>query len=288
MRTIEWKKRNGTMEAHCIYSVEEAKRLGVKYLDNWRDGEIGDWVATDDECVVQVLRASRDSRDRKLIGTCTMTTNSWSKKCKLDTQHRQSRYSINGKVRNDTPKHMTASLSEFCILVAAGIPPEEAYLKVFYERNTGKTQSNTYVKRRAKKLMEAPIVQRKIQESLGDDMDKLGLTRDWILRRYKSQIETGENESAIATMLNKLSQFRGMDGQAPVLPNLPAIPQETLDKLARTVGFSPITVSNEVEPKESKIVSNGPITDAEVEERKDNEEVYTHVGPVGAFNPDAD
>lgn len=286
MRTVEWKKRNGTMACHSIYSVEEANRLEIKYLDDWREGEIGDWVKTDDGCVVEVLRCSRDPRDRKIIGTCTMTTNAWSKKCRLDTQERESRYSINGKLRNDTPKHLTANISHFVSLVVAGYTPEEAYMQAFYTKNTGKKAPNTYVRRRVKKLMESPVVKQEIQKQLGDKMDEVGLTQDWILRRYKSLIETGKNEAAIVSALNKCASMQGMEGKGDAPMQLPPIPQATLDKLAQVAGYKPTTSSEEEEPEE-KIVANGPIEDAELEERKDDEAICTHVGPSGAFDPDA-
>ena len=276
MRTIEWKKRNGTMAAHCIYTLAEAERLGMDYIDDWREGEIGDWVRTDDNHVVQVLRLSYDKADRKMIGTATMTTNAGSSKCKLDVEHRESRYSINGKVRNHIPKHMTADLSQFCVFVTLGISAEEAYIRAFYEKNTGKTTVNKYVKRKARELMSSEIVQKRIKEGLGNQMDKLGLTREWILRNYKSLVMEGENESAKVTALNKLSQFQGMDGQAPELPQLPAISQDTLDRLASTV---PVKAEQEDEPAPKEPVHNGPIDEAElVDERKEDETLHTTVG----------
>lgn len=288
MRTVEWKKRNGTMACHCIYSVEEADRLKLEYLKDWREGEIGDWVLTDDGFVVQVLTASRDSRDRKIIGTCTMTTNAWSKNCKLDTRERESRYSINGKVRNDNPTHMTASLAFFCTLVANGHEPEMAYIKAFYEKNTGKKIPNTYVKRRTKVLMGSDIVKQKIAEEIGDQMDKLGITREWILRKFKSLIETGSNEAAVVSALNKLSSFQGMDGNAKQLPQLPQIPQEVLDRLAKATGYTPTVASNE-EEIEPRLNHNGPIEEAKLEKEENDETLHTHVGgPSGPFDPDAE
>ena len=286
MRTIEWKKRNGTMEAHCIYTLEEANRLGVNYIDNWRDGDIGIWVKTDDGHVVQVLRINYDRAGRKLLGTATMTTNAGSKTCELNTVPRQSRYSINGKVRNHIPKHMTADLSQFCIFIIVGMDPAEAYLRAFYEKNTGKTVVNQYVKRKARELMSSEIVQTRLKEGLGNKMDDLGLTREWILRQFKYLILTGDNDSAKVTALNKLSAFQGMDGQAPVLPQLPPISQETLDKLAKRI---PVQATVEDEPQVEPTILNGDIVEAElVKEEKEDEKTHTHVGPSGPFNPDSE
>jgi len=43
-----------------IYTVEEAKEHGIEWLDNWREGQPGDWVLTDDGYVARVLKRYGD------------------------------------------------------------------------------------------------------------------------------------------------------------------------------------------------------------------------------------
>ena len=46
------------------------------YIEDWRDGRIGDWVLADDGCIIQILRAGKMMRKkghRKYLGTCTGT-----------------------------------------------------------------------------------------------------------------------------------------------------------------------------------------------------------------------
>ena len=287
MRTVEWKKRNGTMECHCLYTKEEAERLGIKYLANWRDGMIGDWVLTDDNMVVEVLRLHYDKSNRKTIGTATMTINTRSKKSSLDTETKENRFSLNGK-KHTNPIHMSANLQTFCNLIVLGTEPEEAYIRAFYSNNTGKTAINQYVKAKTRQLMSTTIVKQEIQKGLGDKLSDLGMGVEWLLNKYKRLIEHGENESAQVTALNKIASFHGLDGSKPIAPVLPPIPQSTLDKLA---GMTPVN-GVVVEEEEPLLYHNGTIDEA-VEElteesEKDNETLHTHVGgnSRGAFNPD--
>lgn len=46
---------DGTAIEFFIYTREEADKKGIKYRKNWRKGEAGDWVLTDDDYVLQVV-----------------------------------------------------------------------------------------------------------------------------------------------------------------------------------------------------------------------------------------
>lgn len=287
MRTVEWKQRNGTMACHCIYSKEEADRLGIKYKPSWRDGLINDWVLTDDGFVVQILALHYDRANRKIMRTCTMTATS-ARTGVLDTRHRDSRYSLTGKLR-DVPKKMTARLQAFCNLVCSGIPPEEAYVIAYKDTVKGERNStNQWVKRRTGELMQLPMVKEEIRKGLGDKMDDIGMTVEWILRRYKSLIESGTNESAIVTALNKVSSFQGLDGSQKAGTNIPEIPNELLERLA---GRTP--VKGEVIDEGSSIgfVTSEPIDEAKIvtnneAKEKNHEEVARTRRPSNAFDPD--
>ena len=62
-----------------MYEPEDELPQSLNVVEDWRDGHVGDWVKTDDDCVIQVLRRGRmlrtQGRDkiREYIGTCTGT-----------------------------------------------------------------------------------------------------------------------------------------------------------------------------------------------------------------------
>ena len=64
-------------QSHTVYDSKDEFPDTMKFLDNWREGDIGDWVLTDDGCVIQILRTGSFARPAKKIktlkyvGTCT-------------------------------------------------------------------------------------------------------------------------------------------------------------------------------------------------------------------------
>jgi hypothetical protein len=283
LRSIEWMQKNGTMVSHCIYTRQEAERMEMNFCQRWREGELGDWVLTDDDAVVQILRVSQcPESKRNIIGTATMTLNAGSPKALLDTAPRKSRYSLNGKAINP-PKHLTAKMETMILLIVSGVEPHDAYMQSHYGDDENKKPS-PYTKAKVKSIMSMPAVQEKIQSVLGDKLDSAGMTVEWVLRQYKSIIETGENESAQVTALGKISQFHGLDAKHQEAPlPLPQIPQATLDRLA---GHIPVNAIQEDEPQDSPVEVDQEIVDAVTEpiEGEDDEKVDIF---VGGFNPDA-
>ena len=44
---------------HKVYEDEIELPPGLSIISDWRDGEVGDWILTDDQCFVQVLRRGK-------------------------------------------------------------------------------------------------------------------------------------------------------------------------------------------------------------------------------------
>lgn len=47
------------------FTVEEAKILGIKYKEDWRNADKGDWILTSDD---KVLKSSKSDKRIKVIG----------------------------------------------------------------------------------------------------------------------------------------------------------------------------------------------------------------------------
>ena len=59
-----------------VYEKNDPLPNNIQVKDNWRTAKIGDWVSTDDDCVIQILRKGKMlQRDKELtyVGTCTGT-----------------------------------------------------------------------------------------------------------------------------------------------------------------------------------------------------------------------
>ena len=44
---------------HRVYEDEFELPPGLSVMSNWRDGQVGDWIKTDDHCIIQVLRRGK-------------------------------------------------------------------------------------------------------------------------------------------------------------------------------------------------------------------------------------
>ena len=86
---------------HRVYDPDDAIPEELEINDDWRKRQIGQWVRTDDDCVLQILRSARmlkpkgKSRIIEYIGTCTGTF-VVSKNTKMDSSRRVNIYSFGG------------------------------------------------------------------------------------------------------------------------------------------------------------------------------------------------
>ena len=77
---------------HTVFDIDDVPE-DLEFLKNWRKGSIGDWVLSDDECIIQILikgtmlKPKGKVREVSYIGTCTGTF-LISKKTKMDTSRR--------------------------------------------------------------------------------------------------------------------------------------------------------------------------------------------------------
>ena len=79
---------------HTVFENADEVPGNIDYLYNWRHGHIGDWVLSDDECIIQILRegtmlkSKGKNREQRYLGTCTGTF-IVSDKTKMDTSRRK-------------------------------------------------------------------------------------------------------------------------------------------------------------------------------------------------------
>ena len=89
--------------SHTVFESKQEVPDGITYIEDWRDGHIGDWVLADDGCVIQILRKGTMKkpkgkvREIDYIGTCTGTF-IVSKKTLFDTSKRVNIYSLGGNI----------------------------------------------------------------------------------------------------------------------------------------------------------------------------------------------
>ena len=199
---------------HTVFDSADEVPKELKYLKDWRDGSIGDWVLTDDGCILQVLRKGTmlkpkgKVREISYIGTCTGTF-IVSDNNKMDASKRVNIYSLGGHVERNQRLEDRQNLSSreeiFVQYLASGIDPRLAYLKAF------PTKDPHYAGIRAGQLVKTTRIKTAMKEELKPYMEELGIDESYILRAIKGVIDSTEKDDTRLKALFKLADIMDME-----------------------------------------------------------------------------
>lgn len=207
---------------HHVYTTDEAKAKGVRWLTDWRDCEQGDWIRTDDGWVCQVLGINKylDRRRTNVHGkgkpiyTKFLTlpfgrTTNWAKKFEL-------REIIQGQ-GGLSNKSKAARFAEsfrgrlFVMYYCASILSTG---KIDYivlgriVRQGSRTDLN------AKIFLRSPIIKKKIEETMSKMLKDKGITHESVLEDYKvikeKALKDGKYKEALE-VLSKFEKWTGLD-----------------------------------------------------------------------------
>ena len=186
-------------------------KVNITIVKNWRNGTIGDWVLTDDECVIQVIRKGsmlQKNKEVTYLGTCTGTF-IINKKTIMDADRRANIYSFGG---NKTPEEIVASRREltaneelFVQYVAAGIQPQDAYVKAF------PTNNKQYARMKAVNLIKTERVKTAMKEELKPVLEELGINETTVLENINNIAQSSEKDETRLKALFKLSDIMDLE-----------------------------------------------------------------------------
>ena len=230
---------------HTVFDSVEEVPAELKYLEDWRDGHISDWVKTDDDCVIQILRKGSmmkpkgKIREVQYIGTCTGTF-IVSSNTKMDASKRVNIYSLGGNIDRDQLVQERENLSTkeelFVQYLASGMEARTAYLKAF------PTNDPHYAGVRAGQLIKTTRIKTAMKEELKPVLEKLGINETSILRNIYTIAETGQKEDTRLKALFKLSDIMDLEDK-----NKTQVTQVTG---AMFQGFSNKSIEDAKRPKE--------------------------------------
>ena len=196
-----------------MYEPNEAPK-SLNTTRDWRDGNVGDWVIADDDCVIQVLRrgqmlrAKGKDKVREYIGTCTGTF-PIGPRVKMDTSKRANIYSFGGSKSPETilldRQRLTKAEQVFVLYISQGLRPEEAYLKAYPTNNIG------YAKEKSGTLVRTERIRTAMKEELKPVLKELGVSEEYILKGIKSEAETAEKSDTRLKALFKLSDIMDLE-----------------------------------------------------------------------------
>ena len=197
-----------------MYEPEDVVPKNLKVVSNWKEGRIGDWVRTNDDCVIQVLRRGQMLRSkgrdriREYIGTCTGTF-PIGPRIKMDTSKRANIYSFGGSKSPENilldRQSLTRAEEAFVLYFSQGLRPEEAYLKAYPTNNIG------YAKEKSGTLIRTERIRTAMKEELKPVLQELGVNEEYILKGIKSEAETADKSDTRLKALFKLSDIMDLE-----------------------------------------------------------------------------
>tara|TARA_Y100001972_G_scaffold124217_1_gene172950 strand:+ start:360 stop:1091 length:732 start_codon:yes stop_codon:yes gene_type:complete len=179
----------------------------AKLIENWRDGQINDWVLTDDGKVTQVLKKktmkntsikSMDDYFVTLLGPCFASG-------KMQGLPKKDFNSF--KKRDIEEKPLTWREIRFVKMVAHGEAPIQAYLECFEtnNKNTASVKSSLLLKQT--RILEE--VEKEIEELLND----IGVDKKWTLEKARDIVDNPDTSDAVK--LRALENFMKIQSMYP-------------------------------------------------------------------------
>ena len=184
-------------QEYTVYDSVEEFPKDTSFLENWREGDIGNWVLADDGCIIQILRVGHFAQPKnkvktiKYVGTCTGTF-ICRDAVKMDCDRRDNIYNISGK-------HPTAQIIErniltqkeqmFAQFMSVGMKGAEAYLRAF------DTESKHYAHAQAGLLLKQERIRTAVKEELKPVLKALNINNAVVLEGIRDIALGGEKDT---------------------------------------------------------------------------------------------
>jgi len=199
---------------HEVYDPEDQIKNGLVVIENWRDSRIGDWVKTDDDCIIQVLRKGQMVRKygrnkvREYVGTCTGTY-PVGKNVKMDTNRRVNIYTFGGSKNSEDILLDRTTLTRcelvFVQFLTSGMSPQESYLKAYPTKNVN------YASVKSSQLMRTERVYTAMKEELKPVCEELGIDPKSVLEDIQYASKNSEKEDVRLRALFKLADILDLE-----------------------------------------------------------------------------
>ena len=201
---------------HYLYdNLEEFDALmpGGVIRHNWRHGEEGEWVYTDDGFVCQILKKSKIVSKKKSVScirtVCGTFIASDRKKEMLGAEGiAENIYTFSGKNIGQEEFNKRGRNSRellFAKYVAGGLGAVEAYKRAYPD-----ARSSSYIKERTDKLLKTETIRKMIDKQIEEILNEEGVTPNWLIERYKTIADLAESDTAKLRSLDSLAKISGL------------------------------------------------------------------------------
>jgi len=189
---------------------------------DWRNANQGDWVYSDDERIVQLIKVSNSVKhpsDRKnykfakgwvrtIVGCFLNRPN-----IKMDTDfdNHPNRYTFSTKIKNTSDrvykrKDITSKEKEFVTNIVVGLGAVEAYKTAYKEISSQKARKKATI------LLKQERVMREIEKSVLDVAKGMGVDHEYVLSKLKNLADFSEDDNIILQSTKELGKIVGTSG----------------------------------------------------------------------------
>ena len=201
---------------HYLYDSEDEFHINhpnVPVRHNWRHGEEGEWVFTDDGFVCEILKKSKIESKGKLE-TCVRTVcgtflaNNQKREMLGEDGIAENIYTFSGNNLSQEDFNKRGRNSRellFAKYVAGGLGAVEAYKRAYPD-----ARSTNYIKERTDKLLKTETIRKMIDKQIEEILNEEGVTPNWLIERYKTIADLAENDNAKLRSLDSLSKIAGL------------------------------------------------------------------------------
>ena len=189
---------------------------------DWRIANEGDWVYSDDDRIVQLLKVSNSVKhhsDRKnykfakgwvrtVVGSFLNRPN-----VKMDTDfdNHPNRYTFSTNIKNTANRvykreHVTNKEKEFATNVVIGLGAVEAYKQAYSEMSDQKARKKATI------LLKQERVMKEIEKSVLDVAKEMGVDHKYVLNKLKNLADYSEDDNIILQSTKELGKIVGTSG----------------------------------------------------------------------------
>ena len=201
-------------------------------VGDWRDGELNDWILTDDKQVCRVIKRGKCEGRADYIVT-VLGSYSVATKELLAGDMPKNIYSFSRDMSRTVHRREKKNISQneimFAKYVAQGVKPVEAYLKVF------KTKNEKYAQTQATSLLKSERVSKLVSEEIKKSLSKVGIDEEYLLNNAKTIVDNLESKDSdklrALDMLMRISGMFPKDTQKESLTVFQGFSNEQLEQL---------------------------------------------------------
>ena len=191
---------------HFIYTIEEwESKYPESKLVSWRIGQEGNWVLTDDNHVVQILKRAKYNNTE--IVRCITGTFNVNRDIRMGSEIPDNIYSFSKyKVAENFKNRKKATNDEFLFAqyIASGQDTVSSYLKAY------KTNNKNYARKRANELLRSERVRKMVSKEIKDILENEGVSNNYMIQVFKQVADLAERDNDKLRAVENLAKIAGL------------------------------------------------------------------------------